>query len=290
MGNAITVKSVIIILSLVFAQQARASAPNNIKTCGESWPPYYYENTGKDNGAQSQVIGINIAMFEAISEITGLSFSHKIIPWNRCLYNTENFNDVQIEEIAMDATFSSKRAEKYHYVGPIYNASNALFYSVEAFPNGVINPESGKLVTKYQELKHFSICGIAGWNYDIYTDKYGIPKENIVTSTQGGSNQVMKMLDIKRCQVFEAQTPIIAGGIATNEIQLPPTIRCQPLNEKPVNFYMMLSKQSPRASSLHVALTQALVELREKGKYQEILTDYFAKLLSEKQSRIMDCM
>ncbi|EGU59409.1 hypothetical protein VINI7043_13696 [Vibrio nigripulchritudo ATCC 27043] len=261
-----------------------------IRVCGKPWAPYFYLDPNPSVGERPKVQGINIELFNAINQDTDLDFLSEVIPWKRCLHNTEKFSSLRKHEVATDATYNASRGEKYHFVGPIYSAPIAIFYSRRAFPNGVINPETKKAVTKVKELKHFEICGMAGWNYEIYTSKYGIPQENIITTVHGGLTSVMKMLQQERCQILETQVSIVAGSISTGKLSLPKDIRCQRLIEKPVDFYLMISRQSPRAKELVTKINASLVKLKTNGDHQTIFDTYMKSVIGDDPNSLLDCL
>ncbi|MGD8170141.1 substrate-binding periplasmic protein [Vibrio sp. TRT 21S02] len=261
-----------------------------IKVCGEPWAPYFYSLSSDEKLEDKTPQGVNVDLFKAISEIIGIEFEPQLIPWSRCLKNTENYKSIGKHEVASDATFNDSRAEHYYFVGPLYSAPSSLFFSYSEYPNGVVNPVTQKLVTSMDELKHFKICGMQGWNYEIYTSAYGIPQENIIYSTHNNIDSLLQLLAHGRCNVFETQASLIAGGLATGKVTHFEEVGCQKLDMAPVNFYLMVSKQSPRAEKLVTLINQAIISLKQSGRHQEIVEAHISSVLGGKEQSLIACM
>ena len=258
-----------------------------VSICGEPFSPYFYQT---DSSEQSNVVGVDVDILKAISELTGLKFKNEIIPWKRCLKNVEEFDRVGQHEIAIDATFNASRAEKFYFAGPIYSADIHLFYSRSKFPGGPISKENNNVISKINQMQNFSICGISGYNYEVYYQKHGIPEDVVIQKTGGGLSSVLKMISADRCEVFETQATLVAGAIITQGLEVPGDLNCIKMDESSPEFYMMISRSSPRAEKLLAQIGQAIIELRETGELKRIEKEAMDQLLPESVKSILSCL
>lgn len=244
-----------------------AAAP--VSVCGESWPPYLYEKES-ENQADNEVAGIHLANFRALAELTGLEFTFALLPWKRCVHGVENYSRPGDPEVALDASFSAERAEKFYFVGPIYTWGTAVFYSRNRFPDGPFSQRFGRVITRIGDMQDFSICGLMGHNYDSYYTKYNIPRSVKIDQTPAGYPGVFKMLSNQRCDVVETHPQVVLGTMLIGKMEMPKDIACRKLISDPQNFYLMVSKKSPRAEELVAQLSTALIQLKYSGKWVSI--------------------
>ncbi|NND50291.1 MAG: hypothetical protein HKN60_08565, partial [Rhizobiales bacterium] len=155
----------IALLAFAFLQGAKALAETPVIICGEPWPPYIYESEASAPGAPG-VSGIHQRNFALISDVTGLDFQLQILPWKRCLSESAVYPGPGSPEIAIDASFSEERVEKYHFVGPMYAWGTAVFYSRDRYPDGLFAGEDRQSVKTIADLREFRFCGLAGHNYE----------------------------------------------------------------------------------------------------------------------------
>jgi polar amino acid transport system substrate-binding protein len=259
-----------------------AAAPVSI--CGEPWPPFLYES-GDDNQEKKDIAGIHLENFRLLAELTGLEFTFDLLPWKRCLYYLDHFIETGKYEMTIDASFSAERAEKYHYVGPIYEISNAVWYSRERFPEGPRSQKTGEVVSWINEMQHFRICGVSGWNYEMYYVEHGIPRSVAIIKTTGGLQSVFSMLSKGRCNLMEIHPVLVLGAMLTGELEMPKDIACSKMNEKPSKFYLMVSRKSPRAEELVTRLSTALIYLKRtlqlKSSKEVLLASDFSDIMRE---------
>ncbi|MDG1437853.1 MAG: hypothetical protein P8P98_02680, partial [Emcibacteraceae bacterium] len=147
---------------LMPAQNSLADEP--VLICGEPWAPFLYE-TDDDGQGDKKITGLHPENFHLIGKLTGLEFVFETLPWKRCLLNVENYSKSGDYEIAIDAAFSKGRAEKYHYVGPLYSLKSAVYYSRNKFPNGLFTKDTGEMISKFASLKPFKMCSFLGWGF-----------------------------------------------------------------------------------------------------------------------------
>ncbi len=254
-------KSLLFALAVIMLLPTRTVFANSpVSVCGESWAPYIYES--KDHNRQSQdVVGIHPANFRLITNITDLEFRFSVLPWKRCLHSVENYSKPGDHEIAVDATFSAERAEEYHLVGPLYSLSTAVFYSRTRYPGGPFSKRFGRVVSSIADMRDFSICGLLGWNYESYYLEHGIPRSVTLAKTPAGIQGALSMVSRQRCDLTEIHPVLVLGAMLTGALQIPADITCRKLTGEPENFYLMVSRQSPRAKELVTHLSSALIFL-----------------------------
>ena len=275
-----------VLLTTLLTVASQAHADLDVKACGEPFPPYIHHQADDENN--QALSGLHVALFDRLRRDTGIDIQADIIAWKRCLKSVAEF-DQQGYEIALDATFNEERARDFYFVGPVYSASSAVFYSSQRHPNGLLIPDSEKPLDSIAEMQHYRICGALGWNYDVYYDVHGLPRTAEIDETPGPLGNVFKKIASDRCDVFESTTSLIAGNITTGELAWNDIVACQKLAIPPVEFYFMVSKKSPRAHELTATLGNALLALRERGEMKAIYVDGLAAQLGG-NSALVDCL
>jgi polar amino acid transport system substrate-binding protein len=256
-------------IALTFSA-TKSFAAEPVLICGEPWPPWLYEQVS-DNKESKKPAGLHPENFRLMKEVADLDITFSILPWKRCLRDVENYSKSGDPEIAIDASFSAERAEKYHLVGPMYTISTAVFYSRNQFPEGPRSKETGGPILWINEMKDYSFCGQIGWNYDMYYDEHGIPRSNEVIRTSGGYEGMFTMLSKGRCDLIETHPVNVMGDINTGKMKgMPLDIACHKMNEDPESFYMLVSRKSPRAEKLVARLSTALIYLQRTLKWKTI--------------------
>ncbi|MES9875279.1 MAG: hypothetical protein ABW162_08145 [Candidatus Sedimenticola sp. PURPLELP] len=232
-----------------------------VSICGETWSPFLYESGG--NGQENKKItGLHLDNFRLLSELTGLEFKFNLIPWKRCLNDVENFSQPGDPEIAIDASFSKERAENYNLVGPMYAIGTAVWYSRKRFPDGPLSKKSGRVISWINEMRDYRLCGVLGWNYDMYFVEHGIPRSNEVIRSPAGLQGMFGMLSKGRCDLAEHHPALVVGAMLSGELEMPKDIACSKMNEEPEAFYLMVSRKSPRAEELVTSLSTGLIYLK----------------------------
>ena len=236
-----------------------AEAP--VSVCGEPWAPFFYESGGNDQKTK-EATGLNVENFRLLEELTGLKFTFEVLPWKRCLHGLDNYSKPGDQEIATDAGFSTERAEKYYYVGPMYALGTAVFYSRNLFPDGPLSKKTGKVISRITEMQDYSICGILGWNYEMYYVEHGMPRSVEIIRTPAGYQGAFGMVSRGRCDLIEIHPALVLGAIATGELDMPEDIACLKLYKEHMKFYMMIARKSPRAKELVTRLSKAVIYLQ----------------------------
>ena len=263
-----------------------ASTP--VAICGEPFAPFLYE-TGGNGQEKKNVAGINLDNFRLLAELTGLDFNFSVLPWKRCKFYVENYSKPGDHEIAIDASFNTDRAERFHFVGPMYVLGTAVFYSRKRFPNGPLSKKTGRVISSINEMQDFSICGMLGWNYEMYYTEHGIPRSVEVIRTSAGYQGMFSMLSKGRCDLVETHPALVLGAMITGELEMPKDIVCNKLNKEPQKFYMMIARKSPRAEALVTRLSKALKHLKDTQQFITANDKEFFPA-SESSTRISECL
>jgi polar amino acid transport system substrate-binding protein len=271
---------------LVFATKGYASTP--VAICGEPSAPFLYETSG-DGQDKKNIAGISLENFRLLEEFTGLKFTFDVLPWKRCKHYVENYSKPGDHEIAIDASFSTERAEKFHYVGPMYALGTAVFYSRNRFPHGPRSKKTGRVISSINEMQDFSICGMLGWNYEMYYVEHGIPRSVEVIKTPAGYPGAFGMLSKGRCDLVETHPALVLGAKIIGELEMPKDIACIKLNKEPQKFYMMIARKSPRAEELVTRLSTALKYLKDTRQFRTINDKEFFPA-SEFSAMISECL
>ncbi len=246
---------------------SKGLAEEPVRICGEPWAPFLFETGGDDEG-NKELAGIHLENFRLMTEVTGLDFTFDLLPWKRCMQYVENYSKPGDYEVAIDATFNTERAEKFHYVGPMYSLGTAVFYSRKRFPDGPISKKTGKVIAWINEMHDYSIGGNLGWNYEMYYAEHGIPRSVEIIRTPAGYPGLFGMLSKGRCDLVETHPALVLGSMIAGDLEMPEDIACSKLNEEREKFYMLVSKKSPRAEELVTRLSTGLIYLKRTFQWK----------------------
>ncbi|MET0117604.1 MAG: transporter substrate-binding domain-containing protein [Sedimenticola sp.] len=264
-----------------------ANAGDVIKVCGEPWPPYlYYENQGE---GEQKIVGANLPVFEAISKRTGYEFSFELLPWKRCLDYVANFDHYASFEIAADATRNAERERLYHIVGPVYEATTSIYYSLKKYPSGPVSPETGKPVSTIHAMKDFKVCGIHGSNYEGYYTRHGWSRDIPIDTGSKDFKSLLLKISNQRCDMMEKQTNIIAGAIVSGTLDIPDDIACVRIRNGTGKFNLLVSKTSPRGAEMAKRMTAVFDEMRESGELERIVESKIDELVKRSGKTLPRC-
>jgi polar amino acid transport system substrate-binding protein len=98
-----------------------------VQICGDvaEWPPFFYFKR-VDGEATTEVVGFTVDVLDEILGKHGVAFEIKMLPWKRCLFEVERGEKYQV---ALDATYSEERGQKYHFSESHYATVPYYFYS-----------------------------------------------------------------------------------------------------------------------------------------------------------------
>jgi len=244
----------IILIALGFSMNAAAINGEQINICGDGagWPPYTYE-------LNNEVLGYDIDVLEKILPPAGATFSVAMIPWARCLQQTQDGEF----QIALSASFNEERGRTYIYTDQYYTVQPHYIYDSKRFPDGLN-------VSQASDLLNYRACGLRGYNYATF----GVDSESVDRETSTFSQVVQKTL-AGRCDLFLARYEIIAGFSALGEHHIRDGLVAEPIpGIDPDIFYMMISRAYPKANELVEVLNAGFESLRADGTLDAILDRY----------------
>ena len=220
------------------------------------WPPYTITKDGKVTGAM-------VEMTDAIFSKIEIPHSLHLTPWKRCLYQVENFSGEPPFEVFINGTFSEERAQKYLVSETIYSTGNAFFYSNQKFKQ---RPEINSLA----DLQRFSVCGVHGYNYEMYK----IKSEQLKV-TANDLHSAFRLLKSGRCEIILNAYSVPFGSLFTDTPMIDDTVSAEIFSELPVQtFHMFVSRKSPRAEYLINAINDSIRELKSSGVAETIFKKY----------------
>jgi polar amino acid transport system substrate-binding protein len=224
---------------------------------GESneWPPFTYWERRDGQPDPTRLTGSATALVLGALDQLGLEYRIHYLPWARVQQELAEYADKRRCELTWDASYKPERAEYAFYSVPLYRTQLGLFYSRRRFAEPPQLQGPGR-------LRGFRVCGVIGYNYA----PYGIGEEiQLVPSIQ----QSLDMLERGRCDLFPSEVEPLRGGIALGIYQGHPQLRHLKL-EQSKQFYVLVSKGSPRAANLINRLNQALIAAEESGRSVEV--------------------
>ncbi len=238
-----------------------------VRICDDDaeWPPYLYYQRVDGKVDKKQLVGIVKELFDIIFKEVELEYSIKLIPWKRCLAELENFDTSQRYEIVANGSYSLPRAKKFWASLPMYITHRGVFYSEKRFPDG-------PPIKKKSDVADYRICGVDGYDYrDIFT--WG---ENIKIDQGAKSNgAALKKIALGRCDIMITSMEPIYGAAAIGNLTIPKGIKSYPMpGLKPSIFHFWISKKSPRATELLLALNEAMMKVIYTRQYERIYRKY----------------
>ncbi len=262
----ISIKQIFILISLVLIS-AHVNAGNDlVNICDDAteYPPYsFYERV---DGAvnKEKITGITIDILDEMTRLSGLQFKVSFLPWKRCLSEVARFGERGEFEVFINGTFRESRAEKYYLTAPVFFTKSGFWYSRKQFPKGL-------RISTYSELKKFTICGLLGYNYEIY----GFPDNKGVYTKFKTKKAGLKAISGGKVDLFLGSGVSVFGFKALGEDIIPnDVVHGKIIESKAKPYYMFISKTSPRAYELLTKMNQAIIILQARGTIDNICSKY----------------
>ena len=256
MRKVITV--VILLTGIFLSISTMALERTSLAICGDvsGWPPYHFEKERK-------VIGYDIDVLEAIFSPLGLTITVDLPPWQRCLRETK----LGRYDIALSAAYSEERDEDYILTDYYYTLQPSYVYSSITYPEGLP-------IRTAQDLDYLRTCGLQGYNYTGFGVDDGKVRKNGRTF-----EQVVKMLEANRCDVFLARYEILAGFKASEGIDhLTNGLKVVSIpGISGDKFYMLISRSIPDGQELKSIFDQRIQQLRSAGQLDKMIEKYFTE-------------
>lgn len=203
---------------------------------GNEWPPYTYWERQGGKIDQSRLTGAATTMVLDALQQLGLQHRIQYLPWARVQQELAEFASNNRCELTWDASYKPERAAYAHYSVPLYQTHLGLFYSARRFNQPPSTPAA---------LPAKRFCGVIGYNYA----PYGVVQEP---------------------QRFPSEIEPLTSGIALGIYQGHAELRSLRLDIRK-NFYLLVSKGSPRGEQLVNQLNQIFIASQESGQHAELL-------------------
>ncbi|WP_108652635.1 substrate-binding periplasmic protein [Dongshaea marina] len=228
------------------------------------WPPYVFYERDKNGDTTRFISGASVSALKTILQEQGYAIKIRLLPWKRCLKEVANYGTSKSFEMVTNASSNSWRLEKFLRSDPFYQTREGYFYDGLRFPQGI-------QIRSIEDLDKLSICGVAGYNYEPY---YQAGLTTLVDTGAHNVYQAMLKMVSRRCEVVLNSIEPVLGAEALGLFQLPPSIRHQALPVGTKDFYMWVSKESPRGEELITIINQGLKKLRDSCRYESFYTKY----------------
>ncbi|WP_306330971.1 substrate-binding periplasmic protein [Vibrio injensis] len=253
MRKVITV--VILLMGIFLSISTMALERTSLAICGDGggWPPYHFEKERK-------VIGYDIDVLEAVFSPLGLTITVDLPPWQRCLRET----NLGRYDIALSAAYSEERDKDYILTDYYYTLQPSYVYSSITYPEGLP-------IRTAQDIDGFRVCGLQGYNYT----GFGVD-DSKVRKNGKTFDQVVKMLEANRCDVFLARYEILAGFKASEGIDhLTNGLKVVSIpGISGDKFYMLISRSIPDGLELKSIFDQHIKQLRVSGELDRMIEKY----------------
>lgn len=236
-----------------------------VKICDDNseWPPYSYFPRVAGKADRSRLTGAMIELIDQVFKLIQVDYTITAMPWKRCLYEVANFAQQQTYEMAIEGTLNEERLKQYYVTTYVYTTTGGYWYSKKTYPQGprVKNP---------QDLKHYNLCGIFGYNYA----GYGVSRD-LISSWPKTYQAAFKMLSLGRCDLFLSNIPTVLGKVTLGELTVPEDVVGEKVpGLESGTFHIFIAKTSPRALALLTHVNQALQVLTFRGVTDAIFNKY----------------
>jgi len=184
-------------------------------------------------------------LLKEIFQIVELPYSIDMIPWKRCTNLVYNYDISKKYEIFINGSYNKDRAKKYFLSDPIYFTHQAVFYSKDKYPNGVVANNH------FDINKYNKICSVHGYDTELYYKEFGLNKNKKIDKGARTLISVLKKIDLGRCDMTISSQAPVYGGVAIGKYIFPKSIKSQVMpNSKATPFHIFISKSSPRGKEL----------------------------------------
>ncbi|MGF1740289.1 transporter substrate-binding domain-containing protein [Vibrio profundum] len=256
---------VVLFTVLITTPNAFASTPI-VKICDDEgeWPPYVFFDRNDIKNPSPTIGGITVEIFYTIFSEANIPMKIVPLPWKRCLKETEDFQKYKKYEVFNNGNINEWREKNFLRTHALYQTRVGYFYDSRRFPNGLE-------IKTLKELSQYTICGVAGFNYEPYYQS-GLTRD--IDIGAHNSYQAFRKMVLGRCEVlFSAIEPILGAG-NIGRLVIPKSVRYGALNTPRTTFYSWVSKSSPRAEQIRDVINQGLDNLHNSCRYERFFRNY----------------
>ena len=235
-----------------------------IKACEDEaeWPPYTYYLRDAAQKPTPIITGLSVDVASEILTKQGAKFEPELLPWARCEDQVKKGN---LFQFALNATYSTERAQDYLISDPIYNTTSAYFYDVKYHPDGL-------KIEALSDLKKYKICGLFGYNYTAY----GIEKNSPNLDNHAKYySEIIKKLKNQSCDLFIEKIEVVQGKAKIGQVLINDNIKWGRIPmPKQDEFHYLISKKWDKSNALLKALNDGLAEMKQNGDMKKLLDKY----------------
>lgn len=247
-----------VLLSLALPGRAAAAELSEVLACddGAEWPPFTHYLRDAQGQATPALGGFAVDVLQQILGHAGIRVRIELLPWARCQREIELGRYL----MALNASYSEDRAQRYYLTQPYYQTTHSYFYSRRLHPQGLP-------IARLADLQGYRVCGVRGYNYAAYQ----LPAERIDYGARDFAAVVAK-LRLGRCDIGLEKLEIVAGyRITGKDLLADPELGHGTVPDLPPGeFHMMVSRQHPQGPALLALLNRGLSELKASGRLQAL--------------------
>lgn len=264
-------KKLLLLIIIILLKLNANNYNQTIHICDDEneWPPFTYYKRIDGHKDKQHLTGAMTEFLNVIFKKIGTKYTLTLMPWKRCTYLVYSYKKASKKyEMFINGTYNKDRAKKYYISKPVYFTYQAVFYSKNKYPNGIIH--NGKW-----NINKYKICDVNGYNINSYYTKLGLKKSKKIDQEAGSFESVLKKISVGRCDLVVASEANIYGAEKIGKYKIPKDIASQRIpNLKPTAFYIFISKDYPNAKKLLKEINKAIDELKKDGTYKRIFTKY----------------
>lgn len=206
---------------------------------------------------KEQPIGIAVELLTELLRRKKIIVNHLVMPWKRCLEDVE-FGKV---DLVPNSSFKAERAVYALFSEPLYETHLVLFYDKNRF-------KEPPVIKTIEELSHFVVGGILGFNYDQYEGK--------LKMDTGATNResLMTKLSAQRLDFAVEQKEIIQMMAKEKKVNLS-SIGDIPDPVVPVRvFHILISKKHLQAQEIKKLIDSGIAELKNDCFMKSVSSRY----------------
>ncbi|MFD2265317.1 substrate-binding periplasmic protein [Lacibacterium aquatile] len=241
----------------IVSAKADETVPSQILVCEDELevPPLTYRM--RDGTAQptERVTGYSVAIIQEIAADLGIETRFTLMPWARCQAEVEAGR----QHLALNATWNADRAKRYLFSQAYFSAHDHYYFSKSRFPNGL-------RLTKLEELREYSLCGLNGFNY---AHLQNVARR--IDYEARDHRQVMLKLAFGHCDLFVEKQEIMAGFELIGKSWLQHAeISNGPLPETPPTRFHMLIQPTATGARLKEVIDELLDKMQIDGRLETL--------------------
>ncbi|OBP16310.1 hypothetical protein A5320_02565 [Rheinheimera sp. SA_1] len=243
--------------SLLFLSSAQATADDQLTLYTEHFPPYNFEDNGTIG---DQIRGINADILTQACVIAKIKCDMQMYPWLRAMELAQKNPASGIFTISR----TKSRVPLFQWVGPIAS-SKAYLYRL------VSRPEIA--ASTLEQAKQYSIAVAHGDVYEEFLLSKGFEYGKNLIEFRSKSEPIPLFVQGKVDLVIGSDI-VIPSWLASHQLPADTAVPVIELTTSGNNF-LALNHAVP--AELAIRLQQAIDQLKQNGKYQQIVDSYQSK-------------